>query len=321
MSCHRWSYRALGAPVIIPRPKLYCSNCSVDRKAPVDPLHFSVCFKCGVRLVGDEVCSKSITHYTGNRRRIFQFLAKVNTPISLKRATWRDFPVGLFKLIKGSDGETTHKGGTACTQLTKTLVTAEQIGAFFAIDTPTKNSTTLKCVPQGVVSKRGTIKVIAPPITLKHKTMNEGTESMECELQVIYNVVIFSQSGVLKKSRDFPMDRKRWGVGKTAPFDPDTLLHYHTFRPAVALARLAHLDEQLSPLRKGEKMATRRFLDRDNSDDSDDTTHAARKRRYLKHQAMRPALRALRDGGKASGASMRPSPEPVSSSSDSEDSN
>eukprot|EP00976_Prorocentrum_cordatum_P012345 247522-Prorocentrum_minimum.AAC.1 len=164
MSCHRWSYRALGAPVPIPRPVLICSNCSRDRKAPVDPLHFSTCFKCGVRLVGEEVVSKSIVFYTGNRRRIFQFLAKVNSPISLKRATWRDFPVGLFKLIKGSEGETTHRGGSACTQITKTLQTAEQVGAFFGLDTPVQNSTTLKCVPQGLVSKRGTIKVIAPPV-------------------------------------------------------------------------------------------------------------------------------------------------------------
>eukprot|EP00959_Pyramimonas_sp_CCMP1952_P288788 6039593-Pyramimonas_sp.AAC.1 len=132
MSCHRWSHRALGAPVQIPRPVVYCSNCSKDRKAPVDSLHFSVCFKCGVRLVGDEVVSKSIVHFTGNRRRIFAFLKNVNSPISLKRATWRDFPVVLFRMIKGSEGETTHKGGTACTQLTKTLKTAEQIGAFFA---------------------------------------------------------------------------------------------------------------------------------------------------------------------------------------------
>eukprot|EP00959_Pyramimonas_sp_CCMP1952_P067919 1417574-Pyramimonas_sp.AAC.1 len=70
--------------------------------------------------------------------------------------------------------------------------------------------------------------------------MNEGTLSMECELVVVYNVVLFSQSGVLKKSRDFPHDRKRWGLSKTAPFDPDTLVAYHTYRPAVALARLAH---------------------------------------------------------------------------------
>eukprot|EP00976_Prorocentrum_cordatum_P058516 1172963-Prorocentrum_minimum.AAC.1 len=80
--------------------------------------------------------------------------------------------------------------------------------------------------------------------------MNEGTLSMECELTVVYNVVIFSGSGILKKSRDFPTDRKRWGLGKTAPFDWETLVSYHTYRPALALARLAHLDEQVGPLRK-----------------------------------------------------------------------
>eukprot|EP00976_Prorocentrum_cordatum_P040215 816272-Prorocentrum_minimum.AAC.1 len=37
---------------------------------------------------------------------------------------------------KGCEGETTHRGGSACSQTTKTLQTAEQVGAFFALDTP-----------------------------------------------------------------------------------------------------------------------------------------------------------------------------------------
>lgn len=315
-----WNMKAFGARVSYPafhRKKL-CTNCEIDNRAEFLSYDRSLdnCDTCGTRIRGDETLSKDIIHYTSNRVRIFKFLKKA-APISGKKAMFRDFPVGLFNKIKhGFKGKMTRRGGTAFQQQQVTLVNAEQIGEFFKIDGPIQNSLKLVCAPQAVALPRGTIKVIAPPVTLKHTTKYDGTESMECQLIVTYNVVVVQRNGNIRRSNDFPLDRKKWGWTKDF-FEPTLELEMSVIGPAVVVASKANL-ACLPALQKVERRIARKYR---RAHRDPDQTYEVRLRQWEVSQL--PSLRILRNTVIAEGGQLPPydfdAPRPVPSSSDSEE--
>jgi hypothetical protein len=220
-----------------------------------------LCDDCGRHIGVGETVSKDIVHYSSHRETILKELAKTRSFVSNKKSVWKGFPFATFRKInEGREGKTTRRGGEGFVQHRRILDTQTALNRFFRLDTVANPRTGNAVSPSGIKTAQGSLKMLAPPVLLTHKTKHEGTVRMTHTLEVCYQVVTVSQvSGRVDHCPRHPVSHEAWGrTANVSSFDGAWSVKWFAVEAAI---RLVDPDSDLGTRLKGQRVALHKEQD------------------------------------------------------------
>jgi hypothetical protein len=215
-----------------------CITCLVDKISErCAPEPGEVCVTCQKPLEGAIVsCDTSV--FVDPLRHFLLKSCDSEARSGVKKVVPR-FPLSAFLPVFGDEGlcagKTKHSQGT---QLKRILTTYDQVARLCDFGSVPYN--TGSAIQNVILTKRGDISLIAPPVQLSHSVNKYGHHT----LTIKYNIIGVSNSGRIRYATDFPTSHVEWGkppADKCAPGQQNTDLRIR----GGALAKVCEVSAQL----------------------------------------------------------------------------